>query len=67
MLNSFFHRNKSAARLALVIDIRSSSVAGSLVLYEDNKPAQVVSSMRDFFFFEEVRARRDLAELIRDL
>ncbi len=53
MLNSFFHRNKSAARLALVIDIRSSSVAGSLVLYEDNKPAQVVSSMRDFFFFED--------------
>lgn len=53
MFGSFFKKKNDSFQLTLILDIRSSSIGGSVVRISNNgKPIQILSSIRDFFFFD---------------
>ncbi len=55
MFGTFFQKKKIGSRLVLTLDIRSSSIGGAVSrIYEDNRPIEIISSIRDFFYFDEI-------------
>lgn len=55
MFGSFFKKKNDFSQLTLVLDIRSSSVGAAVIrVVGGGKPVEILSSTREFFFFDNV-------------
>ena len=55
MFGSFFKKKNDYSQLVLVLDIRSSSIGGAVIkITGNNRPVEILTSTREFFFFDNV-------------